>query len=808
MSAVFTAPAIAGAAALLKLGDAHDGMLDTIRAGTGATGDELLKLDKIGLAVFSSIPTSMELTGTALTEISRLSGATGKDLENLTKVQLELARVTGTDLAGNVQSTQKAFNNWGVSVQDQTKYLDGLYRTTEQTGVPVATLADQLSQYGPILRQMGFSLEDSIALLGTMGKAGLDTGQLVTGLRTAFKKFGEQGLTDTNAALSNVFTQIKNAPDALKAGGIALDYFGSKAGPALADSIRAGRLEYSDLLEIVKNGDETILDAAASTNDWRENLQILTNRMSVKLLPIADKVFASLNDYGIPALEKISDVVETAAAMFDKMPRGLKQAAGAFGILLVAAGPILVLLGTIMSAIAPALPLIAGLVGPWGLVIAAVVLFGVVWKKNLFGIQEKLAPIIDTVKLLGRYFYDVATNKIQPGNLAKLPKWLQPIAWVLGRVIKTLRVFVKTWQDKGLLAALKTIPVQIRAFGRAVANLAESMGLTRTAKMIRETFTTIAKLVSDVISLVDNLIHGRWSQVWQDLGSIALDLVHLFVGRFKLLGALLLDVFNLIPWSRIGSALFDGLVRAGTFMQETGYPWLWAKALELFGALLTGAEGVWTDTLEPWFGELGGKITGVIDLAQNAIYDKGRDLFGWIWSGIASLLGWFEMQFHAIPNLAISVISQFANYFYNAGRDIVSGLWTGISSLGGWLYDQVSAFAYDNTIGAFKKKLGIESPSKVFMNAGMQIPLGVALGISKTAGAASSAASSMLSNLSSVSGLTPALAGMPAVANAGNANASSMRGPITVQLTVHSNDGRKFARELMTELDRIDRGES
>src|SRR5207253_639379 len=115
-------------------------------------------------------------------------------------------------------------------------------------------------------------------------------------LRTAFKGFVKAGVTDTSAALQDVFSQIKNAPDDLTAAGIAIDQFGGKAGPQLVDAIRSGKLEYGDLLKLVQDGKETILENAASTYDLSEQWQIFKNRLTVAVLPIATRLFSFINE--------------------------------------------------------------------------------------------------------------------------------------------------------------------------------------------------------------------------------------------------------------------------------------------------------------------------------------------------------------------------------------------------------------------------------------------------------------------------------------------------------------------------------
>jgi TP901 family phage tail tape measure protein len=824
MSAAFTAPAIAGVIGLAKLGEAHDSLLDQLRTSTGKTGDALKDLDNRALEVYANIPTSLDKVGDAFSMLSQKTNLTGADLQNVAQSELELARITGTDLAGNIDATAKLFNNWNVAGKDQSATLDTLFRASQATGVGVAQLSADVAQAGPILRDMGFGLDDSIALFAQLEKAGLDSGTVVTGLRTAFKKFSDEGLTDTNAALTDVFGKIKGAGSDIAAGQIAIDTFGSKAGPSLAESIRTGKLSYEDLVKTIADGTDTIVGVAASTNDWRENLQILRNRIAVQMIPVADYLFAKINS-GIPYLETAVDKFTELYEWLGKLSPVAKKAAAVFAAILVGIGPALLAISAVLSVWGTIAAAAGAIFSPVLVVIAAVALAGYLlykaWKTNFLGIRDLTARllkwvtpifhnIVRVVRLLGDYWHDVATNKIQPGNLKKLPGWLRPIALVIARLIKTVRIFVKAWQDKGLIAALRTIPTQLRALGRAAAKLLDQMGLHHLAAAVNQTFHDLARFVTDAIKVVEDIVHGDWKKAWHDLGAVATDLFWLFIDRFKMAGALILDIFAAIPWGTIGDALWSGLKSAADFLKTTGAPYVATKGAELIGALWSAMSDYWDTTVKPWAQALPGKLKDFIGAHWQEVYNAGRDLLGWLWTGIASLLGWLAGQAPAIGSTVLSAIQSFAGWFYNAGRDIVSALWTGISSLGGWLFNMVWDFAKDNTIGALNKAIGRNSPPKAFIDAGQDISKATGMGINKSAHIARKAAANMLAGAGGRSLLTPAGSAPLSAAAAGGGSIATAPRPIVLgerAIVVEANgssreEANRIARYIVREVHR------
>lgn len=692
---------------ILNLGKGIDSLTDTIRVGTGATGAELKGLTDIALNVFKSIPTSMEAVGTALTQVQRITGATGKDLEDLTRVQLELARVTGTDLTTNIETTSKAFEQWGVSTADQVGKLDELFRASQQTGVPVATLAQQLTQYGPILRQMGFDLDSSVALLGTLGKAGLDAGQVITGMRTAFKNFADSGVTDTNAALKDVFDRIKNAPSDIAAGQLAIDTFGSRAGPALADSIRGGRLEFDTLLEVVKNGSDTILGAAADTNDLAENWQIFKNRLSVAVLPVATKLFNFLNRVGIPALEKLIGFIE-------KMSPNLRMAALGFGLLLGLIGPAV----SVVSALGASIAL---LLGPIGLLIAAIVLIGVAYKKNFLGFAD---------------------------GVHRFAKWFKGLDFKHGALGDLVDIF----QDlaKGnVRGAVKEFQNLIREVGDSIARFLDAHGLTQFATIVSSTFHHLAQMIGAVFALVDDLVHGRWNQIWGDLARIAGIAVALFWDYIRMIPSLVWDAFKAIDWGAIADFI---------------------------------------TSKDTW----------------NAIFDAGNLLMGALGKGIAAGWDWLWGWFKGLPARLADPFANVWNAFFNIGYSIIAGMSAGISAVWNWLTGWISSII--DQLNRIPDWVRPGSPSKTTTKLGLAISQGIGLGISRGMRDVDRAVGGVNRSLGTLGGAgSTQLGAMPAVAAVG----AGAGGGGNRSFVFHVNgaaDPETTARVIMRHIRRVEAG--
>lgn len=300
------ATAIVGVgAALFKLGGTFDDAYDKIRVGTGATGANLDQLKDDFRNVVGSVPTDFASASDAITQLSQRTGYVGPALQDMSKQMLELSRITETDLTANIKSTQDAFASWGVDLEHQPKLLDEMFRASQLTGISVDKLAAQVAGSQPQLNALGFSFERSAALAGTLAAAGMDLGDVMPAMSKAMATAAKEG-RPAALVLDETFKAIKDAPTSTAAAGKALEVFGGKAGPKLAQMIRSGKLEYEDLLTSMQNGTDTIIGAGEDTADFAEKWQLFKNRVLLTLEPLAARVFDAVGK----AMDKVAPAFE------------------------------------------------------------------------------------------------------------------------------------------------------------------------------------------------------------------------------------------------------------------------------------------------------------------------------------------------------------------------------------------------------------------------------------------------------------------------------------------------------------------
>ena len=99
-TAAVTAVGTASVAAFNELDEGYD----TIVTKTGATGEALDGLQQSMRNVFGSIPTEAATAGIAVGEVNTRFGATGEELEKLSRLFIEFAEINGTDVNNSIDA--------------------------------------------------------------------------------------------------------------------------------------------------------------------------------------------------------------------------------------------------------------------------------------------------------------------------------------------------------------------------------------------------------------------------------------------------------------------------------------------------------------------------------------------------------------------------------------------------------------------------------------------------------------------------------------------------------------------------------
>lgn len=589
------------AAGLFEIGSSFDEAFDNIRIGTGATGPALEGLQNDMKAVAGAVPTSFGDAGKAITVFSQKLGLTGGPLQTLSSQVLELSRMTGTDLGGNLTAVTDVFNNFGVGAGEQSGKLDLLFRASQASGVSVAELAGTMSGAGVVLREVGLSFDQSAGFLATLAKAGVDAGDVMPALSKSLAVAAKNG-KDASTVFTDTFNAIKGAPSDVAASGVALEVFGAKAGPKLAAMIREGKLSYEDMTAAIARGGDTILGASGDTQDFAEKLTQLKNRVFLAIEPIATKVFNAIGE----AMDKIGPKVEQLTAWMTEHGDVMKIVAGVLGgvLLVVLAAYTVSMIAAAAATVAAAAPFIAIGVAI-AAVVAAIVFLWNNWDQVWNWIMEHkaIAAIIAILAgpILVPIFALVAVGKFLWANWKTIWEGIQTVVAVVWSVLQTI------WS--ALLTAIGAIWNAMQFLWDIAQNVWSGILTAINAAW------TVIQVIWDAIQVGIGIIISYYQLLWQVVQTV---------------------------WSAITGAISTA----------------WGIISGAFNSIKTGIETVWgffqtaKDIISTVFSNIADAISGPFKTAFNFISDAWNNTVGklsWSVPGWVPIIGGNKIEAPKLP---------------------------------------------------------------------------------------------------------------------------------------------------------------
>lgn len=212
---------------------------------------------------------------------------------------------------------------------------------------------------------------------------------------------------------------------------------------------------------------------------------------------------------------------------------------------------------------------------------------------------------------------------------------------------------------------------------------------------------------------------GGFSRIGPAIGAVA----RTVMSYGPAIGSALSGVFRVLaftPWGRAVSLI----VMAGTLIWQN-WDLIKSKASAVFSFVSGAFSSIvgWAGSIPSALASIGGAILGAM-----------KSAFSW------SPLGMIINNWGAITTFFQTMPSRFASF----GAAIIDGLSAGFASKVEALKATVTGLG-DSVAGWFKEKLGIRSPSRVFMGFGEMVGEGARLGIASTIGAVALAGSQLAS---------------------------------------------------------------
>lgn len=405
MSKYVTAPLAAIAGISVKAWKDVDDAMDEMVKMTGKTGEELKNLQDTAKKISTTLPVAMEDSAKAVAEVNTRFDASGDLAEKLATTFLKFSDITGTDVTSAIDSAQHAMAAWNLSTDKTGDLLDVLLKVSQDTGASVETLTAGIADNKVIFDQMGMSVFTAAGFLGELDKNGVDSSSTMAGLKKALQNATKQGkpLDQALKELSDTLTSGQTDTEAYQE---AMDLFGAKAGPQLADALKSGKISLTDFSRVAGDAMGSVDSTFDEMLDPADKFTTAMNELKILGADVGGVLLESL----VPILQQVGEWIKKVAEWWGGLSPQMQQTILIVGGIVAAIGPLIGLIGSLATAIGalniamgPVLLIIAAVAAAIAGIVLVIKNWGQIteWLK---GVWEKVTGFIkDTAEKVGSW---------------------------------------------------------------------------------------------------------------------------------------------------------------------------------------------------------------------------------------------------------------------------------------------------------------------------------------------------------------------------------------------------------------------
>lgn len=424
LSAGLTLPLVGVGVSAINMAADYESGMNILQAVSGATGDQMSTLGDLALDLGNDIElpgTSASDAAEAMIELSK-AGLSINDVMGAAKGVLQASAAGQISNAEAAELTANALNTFGLKGSEASRIADLLAAAANASSSEMSDLGMGIAQSGAVAAQMGVPIEDLTTAIAEMSNAGIAGSDAGTSLKTMMLRLAAptdkaKGLMDDlGIAVYDANGQFKSFPE------LADEFTRATAGMSDeqrnaafstlfgTDAIRAANIvlgqgsdKFNELKGAVTEQGAAGEMAAAQMKGLNGAIEALKGALETLLIQV-----------GLPFLTFLAGLVVKLAGFLEKIgevsPK-VRNAALAFAGVLAAAGPTILVLGTLAKAL-------AFILSPLGLVVIAIGLLAAAFATDFMGIRTiTISVITDTLlpalNRLSDWFTGTATPAIK-----------------------------------------------------------------------------------------------------------------------------------------------------------------------------------------------------------------------------------------------------------------------------------------------------------------------------------------------------------------------------------------------------------
>ena len=649
--------------------------MSKVAAVSGATGSDLEALSKKAREMGSKTKFSASEAAEAMNYMAMAGWKTEDMLSGIEGV-MNLAAASGEDLATTSDIVTDALTAFGLSAQDSGHFADVLAAASSNANTNVSMMGETFKYAAPIAGALGFSVEDTAEAIGLMANAGIKGSQAGTSLRTIMTnlsgdvKICGQNIGEVTIATTNADGSMRDLSDILADCRTAFSGLSESEKAAAAESL-VGKNAMSGFLALMNAGEGDIAKLSGAIDNCNGAAQSMADTMNDNLegqLTILksqlQELAISFGEILLPAVKSIVSFLQGFINVLNSMPDGMKQTIVTIALVAAALGPVLIIIGKVISAVGTIMTIVPKVAG----VIKTVQ--GAFAALNATMLANPIVLIIAAIAaLVAAFIYLWNTNEEFRQFWIDLWEDIKEIAIAVWEALKAF--FSAAWE--AIKATAETIWNAIAGF------------FTGLWEGIKNTFTTVVNAISTFLTTMWNTIKSVAETVWNAIST-----------------------FFTTIWTAIKTVVTTVVTAISTFL-TTAWNTIKTTITTVLNAIKSVFETIWNaiktaittvvngikNTITTVWNNIKSTVSNVMTALKNAV----STAFSTMWNGIKSTVSGIYNTIKSGFDNAVNFIKNLASSAFSWGADIINGIVNGIKSCIGKVKDAVCSVA--DTIKSF-----------------------------------------------------------------------------------------------------------
>ncbi len=277
-------------------------------------------LEGTGIRIRSSVNEIMnayKLVGSAKPELL----AFPEQLNEVTKNAMIMSEAAAMPLADAVMGLTTSLNQYGAAADKSSQFINVLGAGAKFGAKEIPYIGEALTKFGALAKDANVPLEESVAIIETLGAKGHQADVVGTGMKQMFVKM-MAGAKETNPAIVGMDVALDNLNKKFSGpGGFnkMIDMFGERE-VVIARSLIANREEFKNLTKQVTGTQTAIEQAGIASNTTNAKIAQATNQLGI----LAMQLFANVS----PAFLKVANLTNVFLKVIIQLPAWLKENAG------------------------------------------------------------------------------------------------------------------------------------------------------------------------------------------------------------------------------------------------------------------------------------------------------------------------------------------------------------------------------------------------------------------------------------------------------------------------------------------------